>query len=149
MAYDQDPTVGYRQPPVSKQFKPGVSGNPSGRPKRVKSLKAEILDELGVVMRIREGDSELEISKGRAIAKSLVRAAVDGNMRAITALLAFCAKIPGDADEPNDDVTAPEDVEILDEYVGREQRRRASERDVTVENTQSDTHEHRSAEDEE
>jgi hypothetical protein len=137
--------VGYKRPPVATQFKPGVSGNPCGRPKRVNGLKAELLDELGEIMRIREGDSELEISKARAIAKSLVRAAVDGNMRAATALLAFCAKGLGDAAEPQDHI-APEDADILEDYIGRELRRRANERDdVTTENQQSDSHHERDA----
>jgi hypothetical protein len=141
MANDQDRAVGYRRPPVATQFKPGRSGNPSGRPKHVKGLKAELLDELGEVLRIREGDSELEVSKARAIAKSLVRAAVDGNMRATTALLAFFAKTPSDADEPTADVAAPEEAEILDDYIGRELRRRTNARDASIDNSPTDSHE--------
>lgn len=140
MANDQDRTVGYGRPPVATQFKPGRSGNPSGRPKRVNGLKAELLDELGEVLRIREGDCELEVSKARAIAKSLVRAAVDGNMRATTALLAFFAKTPSDADETTADVAAPEDAEILDDYIGRELRRRAGNSSAT-DNPQSKANE--------
>jgi Family of unknown function (DUF5681) len=143
MANDQDRSVGYGRPPIATQFKPGVSGNPSGRPKRVKGLKAELLDELGEVMRIREGDSELEISNARAIAKSLIRAAVNGNLRATTALLAFCAKTSGETDEPTDDLAAPEDAEILDDFIGRELRRRASERDVTADDSPLDSHHER------
>ena len=144
MANKQDDPIGYKHPPLATQFKPGVSGNPSGRPKRVKGLKAELLDELGEIMRIREGDSELEISKARAIAKSFVRAAVDGNMRAVTALLVFCAKDLGDADEPQDHI-APDDADILEDYIGRELRRRANERDVPAKNSQSDSHHERNS----
>jgi uncharacterized protein DUF5681 len=132
--------VGYGRPPVATRFKAGRSGNPSGRPKRVNGLKAELLDELGEVLRIREGDSELEVSKARAIAKSLVRAAVGGNMRATTALLAFFAKTPSDADESTADVAAAEDAEILDDYIGRELRRRAGNSSAT-DNPQSETNE--------
>ena len=93
---DSSYRVGYGHPPKHSQFRPGQSGNPSGRPKRVKNLQAELLEELGELTRIREGDSQLEISKARAIAKSLVRAAVDGNMRAATLLVSFCARTLGD-----------------------------------------------------
>ena len=90
-------------------------------------------------LRIREGDSELEVSKARAIAKSLVRAAVDGNMRATTALLAFFAKTPSDADEPTADVAAPEDAEILDDYIGRELRApRTNACDASIDNSPTD-----------
>ena len=92
MENQQNRSVGYKCPPVATQFKPGQSGNPSGRPKRVTSLKSELLDELGEVIRITEGDSELELSKARAIARSLVRAALDGNMRAMALLVSFCAQ---------------------------------------------------------
>ena len=85
---EKDERVGYRHPPVATRFKPGQSGNPSGRPKRVRSLRAELLDELGEVMHVREDGSDVvELTKGRAIVKSLVQAAVDGNLRAATALL--------------------------------------------------------------
>ena len=70
---DSSYRVGYGHPPKHSQFRPGQSGNPSGRPKRVKNLQAELLEELGELTRIREGDTELEIPKGRAIAKTLVR----------------------------------------------------------------------------
>ena len=69
MANEQDGPVGYKRPPVAHQFKPGVSGNPSGRPKGVRSFKADLLDELAEVIRVRDGDGEVEISKARAIAE--------------------------------------------------------------------------------
>lgn len=141
MANKQDGSVGYKRPPVATQFKPGISGNPSGRPKQAKSLKAELLEELGEVMRDREGDGEQEISKARAIAKSLVRAAIDGNLRAATALLAFCAKSLSHNDATQDHAVAPEDVDILNDYVGRELRRRASDHDVINDNPPSNSDE--------
>lgn len=41
-----DPPVGYKKPPVAKQFQPGQSGNPAGRPKGSKNLKSELAEEL-------------------------------------------------------------------------------------------------------
>jgi hypothetical protein len=31
-------TVGFRRPPAATRFKPGVSGNPTGRPNRMREL---------------------------------------------------------------------------------------------------------------
>ena len=121
-----DEPVGYKRPPVATQFKPGVSGNPSGRPKTVRTLRTELLDELREVVQFREGDSDVEISKARAIAKSLVHAAAGGNLRATTALLAFFTKSPGDTDEPQGQAVTPEDTEIINAYVSRELRRRSN-----------------------
>jgi len=40
-----DDKVGYRRPPRSGRFKPGVSGNPKGRPKRNLSTLAQIVND--------------------------------------------------------------------------------------------------------
>lgn len=41
-----DNRTGYGNPPRSHQFKPGQSGNPNGRPKKEKTMKAIIEDTL-------------------------------------------------------------------------------------------------------
>jgi hypothetical protein len=41
-----DEDVGYKRPPASGRFKPGISGNPKGRPKRQPSPLAEIIQEV-------------------------------------------------------------------------------------------------------
>ena len=120
--------VGYKHPPKHTRFKPGQSGNPRGRPKRARSLKAEFLEELGEVISVREGDREVKISKQRAFVKALVAAAIKGDMRATTALVSFCTRAFGH--EPGDDkraLPASDDLEILDEFFGREVRRRATQ----------------------
>ncbi len=119
-----DKRIGYKCPPLSTRFKPGQSGNPSGRPKKVKSLKAELIEELAELMNVSEDGHPLQVSKGRAIAKSLVRAAVEGNMRATTALLSLFARDPLDADQT--DETTAEERAVLDEYFDREVRRRSA-----------------------
>jgi len=135
MANEQDGPIGYKRPPVAHQFKPGVSGNPSGRPKGRRSFKTDLLDELAEVIRVSDGDGELEISKARAIARSLVNTAVGGNMRAVSLLLSFCGRIAGDTNEPQGLLAAPEDTEILDNYIDRELRRRAETGDANAEQT--------------
>ena len=119
---DEKP-VGYKSPPISTRFKAGQSGNPSGRPKKV-SLKAELIEELAEITSVSEDGHRIQVSKGRAIAKSLVRAAVDGNMRATAALLSLFARDELDADQTNE--ATPEERAVLDEYFNREVRRRAA-----------------------
>jgi hypothetical protein len=124
---DEDSSVGYKHPPKHTRFKRGQSGNPKGRPKHVRNLKTEFLEELGEVIRVREGDRELKISKQRAFVKALVSAAIKGDMRATSALVSFCTRAfgnePEDAEPPS---PKPDDLEILNEFVGREVRRRAA-----------------------
>jgi hypothetical protein len=125
---DDDNRVGYKRPPARTRFKPGKSGNPKGRPKHARNLKTEFLEELGEVIRVREGDREMKISKQRAFVKALVAAAIKGDMRATSALVSFCTRAFGN--EPEDDQPqspAPDDLEILNEFVGREVRRRAAQ----------------------
>ena len=93
----------------------------------MRSLKSEFLAELGEFIRVREGDREMKISKQRAFVKALVAAAIKGNMRATAALVAFCSRAFGN--EPDDSQSqspTPDDLEILAEFVGREERRRAA-----------------------
>jgi hypothetical protein len=126
---DDDDRVGYRRPPKNSRFKPGQSGNPKGRPKHARNLKSEFLDELSEVIRVREGDREMKITKQRAFVKSLVAAAIKGDMRAANALVSFCTRAFGDEEEDaHAKPPAADDLEILEEFVGREVRRRAARR---------------------
>jgi len=125
---NDDGQVGFKRPPKHTRFKPGQSGNAKGRPKHARNLKTEFLEELGEVIRVREGDRELKISKQRAFVKALVSAAIKGDMRATSALVSFCTRAFGN--EPEDDQPpspTPDDLEILNEFVGREVRRRVAD----------------------
>src|SRR3954468_119132 len=97
----QQNRVGYKQPPLHSRFKPGTSGNPSGRPKQKLTLRDEIIAALGEDA----GDGN-SATNAQALAKSLVREAVGGNIRATTALLNFCAKVPSDTDDNADAIKA-------------------------------------------
>jgi hypothetical protein len=103
--------VGYKRPPAHGRFQPGRSGNPNGRPKHVRNFASDLRDELGEPIEFRESGKPLIISKQRALAKTLIKIALEGEPRAMAILVAFCGRAFGGADEQ--DVESPEDREIM------------------------------------
>ena len=117
--------VGYRRPPTSGRFRPGQSGNPRGRPKGVRNLAADLSDELAEMIRIRESGKELRVSKQRAMIKSFVAAAVRGDVRATTALVALWARLFARHPSGEDtEALSDTDAKILDDFLDRELKHR-------------------------
>ena len=111
--YNSNPQVGYGRPPAEHQFRPGQSGNPSGRPKGARSFKSDLRDELGEVVSINDDNNKtIEVTKQRAIIKTLLRMAITGDPRAIATIIGSCARAFGD-DDGDADVEAPEDRAIM------------------------------------
>lgn len=79
---EPDYEVGYGRPPKESQFKPGQSGNPRGRPKEAKGFKASLARELEAKITVREGDREVVMSKGEALAKRVVSMGLNGSLPA-------------------------------------------------------------------
>jgi Family of unknown function (DUF5681) len=118
--YEAD-AVGYKHPPRANQFRPGQSGNPSGRPKGVRNFRSELREELSEVVTVRDGDREIEVSKQRALIKSVVAAAIDGNQRAAASVLAMCMRMLADA-EDDDAIEDVGDREIVEAFTKRKKR---------------------------
>jgi hypothetical protein len=114
-------TVGYKRPPREHQFRPGQSGNPSGRPKGARNFKSELREELSELVTVRDGDREIEVSKQRALIKSLVAAAIDGNQRAAASVLAMCVRMLTDA-EDDEAIESVEDRDIVEAFTKRKKR---------------------------
>jgi hypothetical protein len=93
--------VGYGKPPKAKQFKRGKSGNPKGRPKGSLNLATDLTAELGEHITVREDGRPRKVSKQRALIKSLMAKALQGDVRAMASLLALYARVI--AEPPNDD----------------------------------------------
>ena len=103
--------VGYGKPPKRTQFKPGKSGNPSGRPKGSRNLATDLAAELCEPITVREEGRQRRISKQRALIKSLMAKALQGDVRATTAVLALYARV---ISEPPEDEGHPiEEDELL------------------------------------
>ena len=97
-----DHEVGYCKPPKHSQFKPGQSGNISGKPKGTKNLKTDLLEELGELVQLREGNRDIKISKQRALIKSQVARAIKGDARAASKIIDLYMRIVGIEDAAND-----------------------------------------------
>jgi hypothetical protein len=91
--------VGYGKPPKVSQFKKGQSGNPKGRPKGRCNLATDLAAELGEQVTVREEGRSRRVSKQRALVKSLMAKALQGDVRAASAFLALYARVITEAPE--------------------------------------------------
>jgi uncharacterized protein DUF5681 len=124
MTHDDDDLVGYKRPPKHTRFRPGHSGNPTGRKKNSRNFKTDLVAELHEKIPIRENGRDMRTTKQRAFVKALVAAAIKGDMRATTALVSFCTRSLGSEDEEDVNASpAAEDVEIIEAFVKRERKR--------------------------
>lgn len=82
-----DYDIGYKKPPKQGQFKPGQSGNPKGRPKGLKNLSTDLQEELEQKILITEANQSQEVTKQRAMIKTLFAKALKGETRAANVLI--------------------------------------------------------------
>jgi hypothetical protein len=105
--------VGYGKPPRSSQFKPGKSGNPKGRPKGSLNLATDLAEELSEKITVREDGHARRVSKQRALIKSLMAKALQGDVRANATILALYARVCTEFPEDNDSVLNEQELKIL------------------------------------
>jgi hypothetical protein len=118
---NNDSKVGYRRPPVNTRFQPGQSGNARGRPKGTANLRSDLRDEMSELIRVREGERNLKVSKQRAMLKALVAKALKGDARAANVVLSLVSKLFEAAEppiEPAPSLTA-DDQAILERFLAR------------------------------
>jgi hypothetical protein len=83
-----DDDIGHRRPPKQYQFKPGVSGNPKGRPKRKPADVSEVIkDTLNAPIQIRNQGRTRTFTRTEVGLKKLVDNAVRGDLTAAATLL--------------------------------------------------------------
>lgn len=112
-----DYEVGYGKPPEHTRFRKGESGNPKGRPKGSKNLKTELAEELQERVAVKEGGRRCEVSKQRAMIKSLMARALQGDARAATLIINMVARFLDQTEE--NDLEAPlsaDDLAILERF---------------------------------
>jgi hypothetical protein len=79
--------VGYCRPPLHTRFKPGQSGNPSGRVKGSKNLKTLFHQILNEQIPLIDGNQSKKITKAEAIMRKLVIGALKGDSRSLMTLM--------------------------------------------------------------
>ena len=96
----------YRNPPIEHRFRKGVSGNPKGRPRKMRALvatkiggqpgigfedpiKSLAIEEAYRIITIREGDRVEKIPVIQAILRKVAVAAANGNIRAQQIILSL------------------------------------------------------------
>jgi hypothetical protein len=78
---DEGYRVGHGRPPLHSRFQPGVSGNPSGRPKGTPNLKTLLEKVLKEQIALREGNETKKLTKAEAVIRSVVIGALKGDSR--------------------------------------------------------------------
>ncbi|TIP29646.1 MAG: hypothetical protein E5X67_06310 [Mesorhizobium sp.] len=119
---DEDEKVGYRKPPKKSRFKPGQSGNPRGRRKRVDNIGLAILAELKQPITVRENGQEQVLTKADAIAKTIVAGALAKNARILQVLMSLVPdqfRIPENSLPAAATSVSAEEAEILERFVAR------------------------------
>ena len=111
--------VGYGKPPKSRQFKHGKSGNPKGRPKGSLKLATDLAAELNEQITVREDGKPRRVSKQRALIKSLMAKALQGDIRANAAVLALYARVITDLPDDEDSVVEENELQILRQFAPR------------------------------
>jgi hypothetical protein len=111
--------VGYGKPPKAKQFRRGKSGNPKGRPKGRLNLATDLTAELGEHITVREDGRPRKVSKQRALIKSLMAKALQGDVRATAALLALYARVLTEAPEDQNEPIDADELQILRRFAPR------------------------------
>ena len=102
--------VGYCSPPVHSQFKPGQSGNPSGRARGSQNLKTLFNKVLDDEISLREGTDVRKITKAEAIVRGVVVGALKGDARNTAILFRLAEQVGQFQDDDTRDITRIERV---------------------------------------
>ncbi len=120
MSDQGDYEVGYGKPPAQSRWKKGQSGNPRGRPKASRGLKADLHAELISRMEIQMNGKRISGTKQQLMLKTLTARAAAGDVRAIKALIDLVMQVFGPEDRGGDTKRLSAlDQQILDELLGR------------------------------
>ena len=83
----QNYAVGYGRPPAHTRFQPGHSGNPKGRLKGIKNMATTLSEVLSQKVIVRGPEGAREVPLQKALLLRYVERALQGNMKALLALI--------------------------------------------------------------
>jgi Family of unknown function (DUF5681) len=86
--------VGYRRPPVDRQFKPGQSGNPKGRPKGSKNFVTTFAAILSRPIKVRDRNNgkTRTASKLEVMIEAITNKAMAGDAKAFATVIQYADK---------------------------------------------------------
>jgi Family of unknown function (DUF5681) len=93
MSEQEHDIIGYKKPPRHTRFRPGVSGNPKGRPKRPRNFKEDLAKELARIVMVVENGTRRKLSTQRALIRRLVALGLEGDRVASQSLLSFASEL--------------------------------------------------------
>lgn len=109
---DRDYEVGYGKPPVGTRFRPGQSGNPSGKRKPRPTL-SELMDMiLGEKVTVTEGDRKRRLPKEQVFIRQIINRALSGDRQASKLIFEYLLRRQAD---PGAAETAETDAFLLGE----------------------------------
>lgn len=114
---DHDDDVGYGKPPKAYQFKPGQSGNPTGRPKGVKNEMTIMRELLNQKITINVRGRPKRITLLEALHRRALEDGLKGDLKSIAFILnRFRGLADGQSpvDEPNED-----DKTVIDTFIAK------------------------------
>jgi hypothetical protein len=115
--------IGYKCPPEKNRFQKGISGNPSGRPRKTPPLSDRIRKELSSRQTVNVGGQRLSLTTEDVLIKSFIQNAIRGkNAKAMEVVLGWISEL-----------------QALDERKAS-QEARSSFREITREEIQKMTH---------
>lgn len=114
---DEEEDVGYGKPPKAHRFKPGQSGNPTGRPKGVKNELTIIHELLSQKITINVRGRVKRITLFEALYRRALDAGLKGDLKSIAFILnRFRGLADGQSptDEPSED-----DKAVIDTFIAK------------------------------
>ena len=120
--------VGYRKPPKHKQFKPGQSGNPRGRPKGSKNESTILHGILHRTIKIQDGGRSRQVTILEAMLTRFAQDSLKGNVKSAAFLLnRYGTLVSGEIEQSG---LNGDDQAVLEAFVKRHQAD-SSEGDVS------------------
>ena len=114
---EDDEEVGYGKPPRAHRFKPGQSGNPSGRPKGTKNEETIMRELLGQKVSISHRGKIKRITLHEALYRRVLDDGLKGSLKSIAFLLARHAHTV--ADPSGTDQSNPDDQAIIEAFISK------------------------------
>jgi uncharacterized protein YdaL len=112
--------VGYKRPPTATRYVKGQSGNPKGRPKGSKNLRAVLAEELSQRVTVNNHGKKKRLSVQSVMLKQVLQKAAAGDLKAASMVLRIIQQVdPDHATAPQNQPISERDDKILADFLQR------------------------------